>query len=256
MTEAIPDHKKNLKECIVEYSQFLLILPLLFFSASYLFNLSYFIMFGIKFWKIPLSSSDYIVSVNTLGIVIIFLLIYFILISILGSLANLKGKKYIFLLENDSLECKLEYKRKKKLLTFLFIIVIVDIILLLLHLFLISEFLWINILLILFLCMLTFTAKHNIFNTHIRILIATCILSIAMIICYAFISAVFDYTDNSSTIDIQNRMYYNMRSFDSGFFVRRIDSDDLLFITHKDEKILFSPPDKLKNLIKRYKKTD
>lgn len=258
MTEATSEQKRGLKEFVAEYSPFLLILPFLFFIVSYLFNLSYFLMFGIKLWKMPLSSADYIVSVNALGILFMFLFIYCISILILFNLIGIKNKKYrsVYSLEDESVKYKLKSIARRNIFRFIFILIVVSIFSLLAQLFFARhEFMLINIISIFLCIILSFILKYNVFSLYIVTYLTMCMLLICVIIYYALFTAIDDYKDKYSIVDINGKLYYNMRSFDSGFFVRRIDSDEVLFITRKNEKLIFSPPNRLVDFINKKEKS-
>ncbi len=243
MIEATSEYKKSLKELVAEYSPVLLMLPFLFFIASYLFNLSYFLMFGIKLWKIPLSSADYIVSVNALGIIIGLVVIYFVIVLLL-SLRGIRDKNMDVYIGNDiSLQYKNNLKYRKKYLKEFYAIFIFVTLGFAIETYRVQHlFCAVELSFLLLLYVILKLVKYDFYSVSIRFSICFVCALIWAIVFFARAVSVNDYEDMSSIVMIDGKTYCNVRSFDSGFFVREVNTNKMLFITKQDVMLIFSPP--------------
>lgn len=229
---------KGLKDKISELRDLILVVPPVFLCVSFLFNYLYFSALEIPFEKLPLSTIDYVASINILIPLLITSLISFLpLYLFVNFLKNILDKS------DNNLE------GNKLILSISFIMPTIGIFLLLIEIFPVAQYIYTypkitSILAFTFFC--TTIALSN--NYFIKLSCITCIFIFFILTVSTFVA--FDnYKSVSSDISISGNQYFVMRNFNSGFLLRVPNKNELVFLTTSGVKINFKQPEGFQNRI-------
>lgn len=278
---------KSIKEHFSEYGFLSLLVVPVFFVISYLFNVVYFFAFGVSLSQIPLAVSDYIMSVNTFGVILLFGIILQSLIVIPAQYfenklyfnhsngdSNFRKKVYnlrqlindikcctddedikikkIQQAENDFKTIEEDssnvFQRIDKKITIIKIILfIASLLSISLFIYLTSKYGLFHAKFILitfpFLCIGIFTCKH--FDTLYLWLIVTSFTCLTYSLDDALIKALENYKNDSVDVITYDNKYFNMRSFENGFWVKKPETGEVLFITKAGDILNFHQPKRI-----------
>lgn len=224
----------GLKNKISELRDIILIVSPVFLCVSFIFNFSYFFALEIQFEKVPLATTDYFITVNSL----IPSLITILLFSINSIIGYEPIRKLTFLILK-------EYKTLpfyKRILTMSPLIVAIIIICYQTYIVLDKKSIFyinapVTFFALIFIIILL--GRHfNIDDISLKHIFKIVILFIAPILSAVYL-AERNYTDTTTDIMISGNSYYAMRSFGSGFLLRVPDQNKLVFLTTTGVKINF-----------------
>lgn len=278
---------KSIKEHFSEYGFLSLLVVPVFFIISYLFNVVYFFAFGVSLSQIPLAVSDYIMSVNILGIVILWgITVQIISVIIakhletkdLSSLrregATLKNNmdgltklinkikkdgddetikmEMLQQAENDLRKIEedvsnISRRTETKITTFKIVLFIVSMLSIFTFVYLISTkgiFHAQFFLLMLPICFTSmfFCIQFDTISTWLILVFFTCL---TYSLDDALSKALDNYKSDSVDVTTSNNKYFNMRSFENGFWVKNAETGEVLFITKAGDILNFHQPKRI-----------
>lgn len=284
---------KNIKEHFADYGYLSLLVVPVFFVISYLFNVIYFFAFGVSLSQVPLAVSDYIMSINVFGIILLFGIFWQIIAGIFGkyiserfplinpdSDAHFKNSmvkldqdleglnnscdsidekiKKLSELKEKSKKLKDDFeenakKGSKKLIIFNRCFLICALLLIMVFIYQAYSRGIFTAQFYLFLPMggyliTHFFIRYGIFFVWLVLTIVTCLAYSAD---SALRTALNNYEGDSVVITISGNKYFNMRSFENGFWVKETETGEVLFITKSSDILNFHEP---KRIIKHLSK--
>lgn len=247
--EGSQHNPKTPKERFSELRDIILIVSPAFLCISFLFNYFYFFALEIPFEKVPLSTIDYIVSINALIPTISICCISYLLTI---AIPNFKHKR----IENN-IRTRQSLKDEADIITsaiiIIFILVLVSVINLTrpTSIFNLNPFFLSTPFILIFLII---DLKFN-FDNFIAKSLIFIIVNFPFVIKSSINLASENYTSSesynilnnhnitSAKISISGNEYVVMRSFNSGFLLRVPNKKELVFLTVSGQKINFKLPD-------------
>ncbi len=216
----------------------LIIVPVYLF-ISYIFNFVYFIILGIKMKQIPLTTADYILSINSL---------FYLLISMVLSFGLLFYEPSCIKRIKNKNRSKTKEEISKSINIFLLITKLLFIFstCLCIAIFIIFGFLktptFILVFPFAFLCILL-SEKYNNY-------IFICFFFISLVLLITNEARKMSVMDYKSTqiVCIDKKDYLNVRTLERGFLVKDSTSNKILFITNEHDIIKFDIPKRLLEL--------
>lgn len=242
---------KSIKNHIVEYGYLGLFVMPAFFVASYLFNITYFYCFDVKISKIPLAVSDYILSINILGIVLLSGIFYQILGMVAGHFFGKKiSKKNLQEPENFDETAKKSYNT----------LCVIKVICLVLSVVLLSAFAiivyrqgmiaasFIYLSAPILLIYINFFVDYDKPSFLVLLIFPMCLITV---LDSAVKNAKDDYKNNSVEITTGGSRYFIMRNFENGYWVKSSDTGEVLFITKTADILNFHIPKQITEYLKK-----
>ena len=278
---------KNIKEHFSEYGFLSLLVVPVFFVISYLFNVVYFFAFGVSLSQIPLAVSDYIMSVNAFGIIVLWGIIWQIIIVIPAEYCR-KRFRYIFLGDDSNFPQKLDelkqftnnirtsldsedikmkktlqaendFKQLKEASSRIFQraekkITKINITFLIASILALSFFIYsvstdgifhakFFLLAFPFLSITLFYCRH--IDSFYFWLILTFFTCLTYSLDDSLRNALDDYKNDSVEVTTHDNKYFNMRSFENGFWVKNAETGEVLFITKAGDILNFHQPQRI-----------
>lgn len=280
---------KNIKEHFADYGYLSLLVVPVFFVISYLFNVIYFFAFGVSLSQVPLAVSDYITSINVLGIVLLFGIFWQIIAGIFGKYMSEKfplidrdsdthfktrmvkldqdlerlnsscdpideRMKKLSELEEQSKKLKDDFeenakKGSKKLIIFNRWFLVCALLSIMVFIYQAYSGGIFTAQVYFFLPMggyfiTHFFVRYDIFFVWLILTIVTCLAYSAD---SALRTALDNYKSDSVVITISGNKYFNMRSFENGFWVKETETGEVLFITKSSDILNFRAPKRIIN---------
>lgn len=245
MKEGLQD-KSTIHEKVIALRDLILIISPAFLCASFIFNFFYFYALEIPFEKIPLSTTDYIITVNA---------ILPALFSI--AIASVFNQIFAYITYKDAhiklKTCNILSKEFKDIISTLDVIFIIMIIAIVIKTYNIKSIFFIKQSAVL-LIVLSFIFIIDIYfkiDKKISRLAIISITTLAISVISAVELASKNYQSDTSVISISGNTYYVMRSFSSGFLLRVPNKHELIFLTTAGVKISFQQSEDFQNKLAR-----